>query len=137
MVVSNCASILVAIALPEEHDLLLEKFPSEEAETISGHLICKHKVSDVGLELFSVLAADMGTDAAFDAVEAAIEKLNPNFVICIGIAGSISSDLKVGDIVSSEPDPKVVERYQPYVIQPSVRADGVAHDMDWYCPART
>jgi hypothetical protein len=37
----------------------------------------------------------------------------------------------------SEPDPKVVERYQPYVIQPSVRADGVAHDMDWYCPART
>jgi hypothetical protein len=42
-----------------------------------------------------------------------------------------------GGSILLEPDPKVVEQYQPYVIQPSVRADGVAHDMDWYCPVRT
>jgi hypothetical protein len=36
-----------------------------------------------------------------------------------------------------EPDPKVVEQYQPFVIQPSVRAEGLHHGMDRYCPAGT
>lgn len=35
-----------------------------------------------------------------------------------------------------EPDPKVFEQYQPVVIHPSLRRDGVNGDMDWYCPAR-
>ncbi|WP_181418279.1 hypothetical protein [Komagataeibacter oboediens] len=33
-----------------------------------------------------------------------------------------------------EPDPKVFEQYQPVVIHPSLRRDGVNDDMDWYCP---
>lgn len=33
-----------------------------------------------------------------------------------------------------EPDPKVFEQYQPVVIHPSLRRDGVNGDMDWYCP---
>ena len=36
---------------------------------------------------------------------------------------------------SLEPDPKVIEQYQPFVIHPSLRRDGVKHGMDWYCPA--
>ncbi|WP_222430336.1 hypothetical protein, partial [Gluconacetobacter diazotrophicus] len=31
-----------------------------------------------------------------------------------------------------EPDPKVFEQYQPVVIHPSLRRDGVNGDMDWY-----
>jgi len=32
----------------------------------------------------------------------------------------------------SEPDPKVVERYQYVVIQPSLQRDGMDHGMDRY-----
>ena len=35
-----------------------------------------------------------------------------------------------------EPDPKVVEQYQPFMIHASLQRDGVDHDMDCYCPAR-
>ncbi|MBB2158465.1 LysR family transcriptional regulator [Gluconacetobacter diazotrophicus] len=37
-------------------------------------------------------------------------------------------------IQALEPDPKVFEQYQPVVIHPSLRRDGVNGDMDWYCP---
>ncbi|WP_181418258.1 hypothetical protein [Komagataeibacter oboediens] len=40
----------------------------------------------------------------------------------------------VPTLVFSEPDPKVFEQYQPVVIHPSLRRDGVNGDMDWYCP---
>jgi len=66
-----------------------------------------------------------------------LEKGLPEDFIAVVRERVLALNVEITEDRALEPDPKVVEQYQPYVIQPSVRADGVAHDMDWYCPART
>lgn len=102
----NAASdhtILVFIALPEEHDRFLAFFPMLNTHSDSQHLFIEHETGKTGLRLVSVLATGMGIDNAHEATIAGIEKFNPNLVVCIGIAGSLTNDLKLGDIsVSNE-----------------------------------
>lgn len=53
--------------------------------------------------MISVLATGMGFENAHDAVSAGISRFKPDIVVCLGIAGSLTSDLKIGDVsVSSE-----------------------------------
>lgn len=96
-------TILVFIALPEEHDRFLEYFPSKESSNDGKHLFIEHAYDLSPVRLISVLATGMGTDNAFDATSAAIAQFKPDLVVCIGIAGSLTSDLKLGDVsVSAE-----------------------------------
>lgn len=96
-------TILVFVALPEEHDRFLEFFPSKQAFTDSAHLYVEHATAGDAIRVISVLASGMGNDNAFDATAAGIKRFNPNLIVCVGIAGSLTSDLKLGDVsVSSE-----------------------------------
>lgn len=100
---ANTINLLVFVALPEEHDRLLEAFPVISPIEDDANIIVEHDIDVDGYRLFSVLAAGAGTDHAYDAVSRAVPKTEPNLVICLGIAGSLSSDMKIGDVaVSSE-----------------------------------
>ena len=100
---SSIATILVFVALPEEHDRLLEQFPSLNSIPDSKFVYVEHDIKTDGFRMISVLAEGMGIDNAFDATAAGISKFKPNLIVCLGIAGSLTSDLKIGDVsVSSE-----------------------------------
>jgi len=102
----HCASvvtILMFIALPEEHDRLLEFFPSRETLQDNQFVFVEHDIDIDGFRMISVLATGMGIDNAYDATSAAIARFSPNVIVCLGIAGSLTSDLKIGDVsVSNE-----------------------------------
>lgn len=96
-------TILVFIALPEEHDRFLEFFPSKQATNDGKHLFVEHEYNESSVRLISVLASGMGIENAQDATTAGIARFNADMVVCIGIAGGLTSDLKLGDIsVSGE-----------------------------------
>jgi nucleoside phosphorylase len=100
---SSIATILVFVALPEEHDRFLERFPSLRSIQDSEFVFVEHDIDTDGFRMISVLAAGMGIDNAYDATTAGITRFKPNLVVCIGIAGSLTVDLKIGDVtVSSE-----------------------------------
>ena len=56
---------------------------------------------DIGIpELTSLLiqSEGMGRSHAANAVSAAFEEFDAGLVVCIGIAGALSKDLKLGDV---------------------------------------
>lgn len=100
---ASIATILVFVALPEEHDRFLEQFPSLNSILDSKFLFIEHDIKTDGFRLISVLAEGMGIDNAHDATAAGIARFKPNLIVCLGIAGSLTADLKIGDVsVSSE-----------------------------------
>ncbi|CAP55499.1 hypothetical protein GDI1556 [Gluconacetobacter diazotrophicus PA1 5] len=90
------------------------------------------------LNLKRVSTNDEGVPAmsSENAIHIAIELSVSSWLVAVKtISGATKSRLhrlEGGD--ASEPDPKVFEQYQPVVIHPSLRRDGVNGDMDWYCP---
>jgi nucleoside phosphorylase len=100
---TNIATILVFVALPEEHDRFLEQFPSLNSIPDSKFVYVEHDIQTNDFRMISVLAEGMGIDNAYDATAAGIAQFNPNLIVCLGIAGSLTTDLKIGDVsVSSE-----------------------------------
>lgn len=100
---SNIATILVFVALPEEHDRFLEQFPSLDIIQDSKFVFVEHDIKTDGFRMISVLATGMGIDNAYEATSAGIARFKPNLIICMGIAGSLTNDLKIGDVsISSE-----------------------------------
>jgi nucleoside phosphorylase len=100
---SSVATILVFVALPEEHDRLFEQFPSLDSISDSKFVYVEHDIQTKGFKMISVLAVGMGIDNAHDATAAGIARFKPNLIVCLGIAGSLTTDLKIGDVsVSSE-----------------------------------
>lgn len=99
----SIATILVFIALPEEHDRFLEQFPCLSSISDEKFVYIEHDINIDGFRMISVLAVAMGIDNAYEATGAGIARFRPNMVVCVGIAGSLTSDLKIGDVsVSSE-----------------------------------
>jgi nucleoside phosphorylase len=99
----SIATILVFVALPEEHDRFLEKFPSCNSILDSKFVYVEHDIQTDGFRMISVLAEGMGIDNAYDATAAGIARFKPNLIVCLGIAGSLTTDFKIGDVcVSSE-----------------------------------
>jgi nucleoside phosphorylase len=100
---SSLATILIFIALPEEHDKFLEQFPTLNSIQDSKFVFVEHDINTTGVRMISVLAVGMGIDNAFEATAAGIARFKPNLIVCVGIAGSLTTDLKIGDVsVSSE-----------------------------------
>ncbi len=96
-------NVVAIIALPEEHDTFCEVFPTEADISDEQLVRLKHNFHDPSIRLMSVLCENMGSENAMAAVNSAIQDLSPDLIICIGIAGSLSDDVKLGHVcVSSE-----------------------------------
>ena len=98
---SETSNVLVFLALPEEHDEFLSRFPSINDFSDDLHVILEHESGVSGYRVFSVLSVGMGDAESQSAVHKAIKKLHADLVICVGIAGSLSKDLKIGDVAVS------------------------------------
>jgi ATP-dependent exoDNAse (exonuclease V) beta subunit len=84
---------------------------------------------DEGILPLDERVADAADEAEFDEIYETERRLL--YVACTRAREHL---LLTGVIPTSEPDPKVFEQYQPVVIHPSLRRDGVNGGMDWYCP---
>lgn len=95
------ANVLIFVALAEEYDQLLNEFPPIADLSDDVHVTSEHMCGVEGYRIFSVLSKEMGDAAANDAVESAIDRLSIDLIVCLGIAGSLSGDLKIGDVAVS------------------------------------
>jgi nucleoside phosphorylase len=94
----DTTNIVVIIALPEEHDVFLEAFPSTGDVSDETHVRLRHKFDLDGFTLTSVLAEGMGADYAASAAQSGVRDLRPDLLVCLGIAGSLSADALLGDV---------------------------------------
>lgn len=97
----DTANVLIFVALAEEYDELLAALPPIADHSNELHVISEHHCDVSGYRVFSVLSVEMGDASASNAVEAAINLLSPNLIVCVGIAGSLTNDLKIGDVAVS------------------------------------
>lgn len=97
------ANIVVMIALSEEHDRFKAKYPPIQ-DLSSGTLVrIRHQCDIPNLNIISVLANEQGADHSTSAAYSACNDLNPDLIVCIGIAGTLTDDLNLGDVaISSE-----------------------------------
>lgn len=96
-------NIVTIIALPEEHDLFLERFPSKGDVSTRELVRLSHELGVRDYTLTSVLCEGMGSDCAASAAYSACESLHPDLIVCLGIAGSLSDDCRLGEVcVSNE-----------------------------------
>lgn len=99
----SSVNIVVLLALPEEHDCFLERYPATADISTDSHVRQLHDIGVNGYNLISVLAQDQGADNAAAAAYEATKDLFPDLLVCLGIAGALSKDMNLGDIaVSSE-----------------------------------
>ncbi|MDX3810249.1 hypothetical protein ACXIUS_05070 [Bosea thiooxidans] len=93
--------ILLVIPLEEELLEVQKVFPS--IEDLSTDTIYRHRVDtgDSGISMLVVQQEEMGRNSARDAVEGAFDEFDFSVVVCLGIAGSLTSDLKLCDVCYS------------------------------------
>lgn len=96
-------TIVALIALSEEFDKFCETFSYKEDRSIDRTICVEHCVDVSNVRLISVLAEQMGAQSAGESAAIALENFSPDLIVVIGIAGSVSSDLAIGDVcVSNE-----------------------------------
>lgn len=94
-------TVVCLIALPEEFDIFQEIFPVREDQSFGENIALEHQFGDQEIRLISVLAEQMGAESAHQSAGASIEKFTPDVVFVVGIAGGISKDVALGDVVIS------------------------------------
>lgn len=101
--------ILLYVALAEEMDTVISyfkgRFQPREAPDValtwfSGSIHSPEQARD--FQIAVVAAGKMGNTRSANIASLAIEKLKPNDVVVIGIAGSLSDDLEPGDVFIPE-----------------------------------
>jgi nucleoside phosphorylase len=92
------------LIVPLEEELLEVQRVFPQREELSSETLYRYDavVGDSGLRMLVVQQQEMGRNAARDAVEASFEEFNFGLVICLGIAGSLSEDLRLCDVCYSE-----------------------------------
>ena len=93
-------TVAVLIALQEEHDTFLEIFPKFTDRSIGRHIILEHETVP-NVKLISILSEQMGSESAGASAQVVLDKFTPDIVLLLGIAGAISSDIKIGDVCIS------------------------------------
>ncbi|MCC2975715.1 hypothetical protein LK533_03370 [Sphingomonas sp. PL-96] len=96
-------TIVALIALREEFSLFSKVFPFKADHSTAESVRIEHHSNRDDVRLVSILASQMGSQSALLSADAAVQAFNADLVVVVGIAGGISSDLRVGDVcVSNE-----------------------------------
>jgi nucleoside phosphorylase len=93
----------ILLVIPLEEELLEVQRSFRSVEDLSTDTIYRHRV-DVGdptLSMLIVQQEEMGRNAARDAVEAAFDEFDFSLVVCLGIAGSLTTNLRLCDVCYS------------------------------------
>ncbi|MHA6684851.1 phosphorylase family protein [Mesorhizobium sp. A556] len=94
----------ILLVIPLEEELLEVQNVFPEKEDLSSETARRYEaqVGDSDLRMIVVQQEEMGRKSARDAVEAAFDDFDFGFVLCLGIAGSLSEDLRLCDVCYSE-----------------------------------
>ena len=90
--------ILIVAPLDEEAEAIFEIFPEKESCRVQDVLLSTVDLRNPGLSGLVLQLPQMGNQEAYDALKTALQQRRVGLVVCIGIAGSLSSDLKLGDV---------------------------------------
>ena len=93
----------ILLVIPLEEELLEVQKVFRSLEDLSTDTIYRHRVDtgDAGISMLVVQQEEMGRNSARDAVEEAFDEFDFSIVICLGIAGSLTSDMKLCDVCYS------------------------------------
>lgn len=93
----------ILLVIPLEEELLEVQKVFKSVEDLSTDTIYRHSVDtgDPSVSMLVVQQEGMGRTSARDAVESAFDEFDFSLVICLGIAGSLTSDLNLCDVCYS------------------------------------
>ncbi|MBI1494212.1 5'-methylthioadenosine/S-adenosylhomocysteine nucleosidase family protein [Halocynthiibacter styelae] len=92
----------VAIIVPlEEEYVEFQRVFTNAKEVSATPFIEEITMDGLGLTMVSTIQDGMGKTYAEKAVGSILEKYSPKLIVCLGIAGGLSKDLKLGDVCYS------------------------------------
>jgi nucleoside phosphorylase len=100
-VMNKKKTILVIVALPEEFDVFQKLLPSTADHSTSFQVRLEHSSGHPDFRIISALSEQMGSQSALLSTEQCIKDFEPDLIVVLGIAGSLSSDACVGDVCIS------------------------------------
>lgn len=99
---NKSTNVVIITPLPEEHDEFLQVLPNLRDLSEKNRVVTLHDSGLPDYNIISILPVGMGQDDAYDAAMEAIDRFSPDMIICVGIAGALDSDLKIGDVAVSQ-----------------------------------
>jgi nucleoside phosphorylase/tetratricopeptide (TPR) repeat protein len=91
--------VALLVPLEEEFDYLKEILPVRESFQVLGDYYYEVDVEGSDSTIVAHIIGDMGQGHASLAAERMAERFSPNAVVLIGLAGSLKSDILLGDVV--------------------------------------
>ena len=92
--------IIINIPLEEELNAFLNVFDHKSDLSTDKQYRCEVE-TETNLSMLVLLQDDMGKSSASNSVSEALREFSTNLVVCLGIAGGLSKDLKLGDVCYS------------------------------------
>jgi nucleoside phosphorylase len=92
---------IVIVPLEEEFEIALANFDFEEDLTNEKQIMFSVSVRDQRIKILLAKQSRMGKTAAQEAVLNCLDAFDAGTLICIGIAGGLSSDVAIGDVCYS------------------------------------
>lgn len=92
--------IIVNIPLEEELNAFLNVFNHKNDLSNDTQFRCEVN-TDSDLTMLVLLQDQMGKSSATNSITEAIDEFTTNLIVCLGIAGGLSKDLKLGDVCYS------------------------------------
>ncbi len=92
---------IIIVPLEEEFEVVLEKFSFDDDLSTSQQVMFSVHVPENKLRILVVKQSRMGKTGTQEAVLNALSSFDTGLLVCIGIAGSLSSDVAIGDVCYS------------------------------------
>jgi nucleoside phosphorylase len=101
---SNSFPVGILVALNDEYDTLLEVFPHNRRERRQGreYDILTVRVEGQPHEVVARLMSGMGLESATDEAGALLHSYSAPLLVLVGIAGALSRELRLGDVVVAD-----------------------------------
>lgn len=93
--------LLVVIPLEEEYLEFQKVFPHKQDLTNDGCFMAEVETGSDEISALVIIQEEMGKSAASSAVDEALSRFTISVVVCLGIAGAISKDLRLCDVCYS------------------------------------
>ncbi len=114
--------LLLIVPLEEELEEILKVFPHLSDLSTTERLVVTVDSGDPKLSILLTQLPAMGRSEAGDATRAIVGQYNIGIIVCIGIAGGLSKDLRLGDVCYSE---NILDVYEQSSVTDAEDGDGI------------
>ena len=130
--VENCGdklNVVALVALAEELEEFRKVFPHVRDVSQSNQICLEHESGCDGIRLISVLSEEMGSQSAARSAKVAVDNFCPDLIVVVGIAGGVSSDVNISDVVVSN---EILDVIQNTKISEKDGASDISFSPDFY-----